>query len=73
MKKTFVLNEIDCPVCAGKLEDKIKKISGIDSANINYMLGQLVVEYSDDLDDKITTEILKTIKRFDSDIDVEIL
>ena len=73
MKKTFVLNEIDCPVCAGKLEDKIKKISGIDFAKINYVLGQLVVEYDEQKDEAITNDILKTVKKFDRSIEVEVL
>ena len=73
MRKTFVLNEIDCPVCAGKLEDKIKKINGIDFAKINYVLGQLVVEYAEQKDEAITNDILKTVKKFDRSIEVEVL
>ena len=32
MRKVFKLDEIDCAVCAGKLEDAIKKLDGVQDA-----------------------------------------
>lgn len=73
MKKTFILNEIDCAVCAGKLENKIKNLDGVKSANLNFLLGKLVVEISENDEEKIIKNILKTIKNFDRRIEIESL
>ncbi len=37
MRKVFKLDEIDCAVCAGKLEDAIKKLDGVEDAKINFL------------------------------------
>ena len=34
----YLFEGIDCIACASKLEDKIKKINGVNSININYFL-----------------------------------
>ena len=37
MKKKFKC-EIDCANCAAKMEEKIKKIDGIEDASVNFMM-----------------------------------
>ena len=37
MRKSFKLDEIDCAVCAGKLEDAIKKLDGVTDAKVNFL------------------------------------
>lgn len=71
MKKVFYLDGIDCVVCAGKLEEKIKKISGVNEANLNFLLGKLVVEIDENLEKEVENNILKTIKKFDKQISIE--
>lgn len=41
MKKTYVLDEIDCANCASKLENAISKIDGVNSASINFFAQKL--------------------------------
>ena len=48
MKMTFKFDGIDCAVCALKLEDKIKKVNGVNSCNINFLANRLDL----DLDNK---------------------
>lgn len=71
MKKVFSLSEIDCPVCAGKLEKKVSKIEGVLSCSINFIALKIVVEIEDKNEDKIVENIIKEIKKFDKDIIVE--
>ncbi len=71
MKKVYSLSEIDCVVCAGKLEDKIKKLDGVNSASLNFFAGKLVVEIDDNNAENISNNIIKTIKKFDRNIKVE--
>ena len=44
MRKVFKLDEIDCAVCAGKLEDAIKKLDGVQDAKINFLTQKLTLE-----------------------------
>ena len=68
MKKVFKLSEIDCPVCAGKLEKKIAKIDGVKECNINFLLLKLIVEIDEKNEENIVKEIEKVVKKFDSNI-----
>ena len=43
MKKTFELEELDCAHCAAKMEDAIRKIDGVISANISFMSQKLTL------------------------------
>lgn len=43
MRKVFKLDEIDCAVCAGKLEDAIKKLDGVEDAKINFLTQKLTL------------------------------
>ena len=36
MIKTFRLSEVDCPVCAGKMQDLIAAIDGVKMARIDF-------------------------------------
>ena len=44
MKYRFNIINIDCPTCAGKVQELIEKAEGIDSAKINFLTEKLTVE-----------------------------
>ena len=37
MKKKFKLEDLDCANCAAKMEEAIKKIEGVNDANVSFM------------------------------------
>ena len=37
MKKKFKLEDLDCANCAAKMEEAIKKIPGVNDANVSFM------------------------------------
>lgn len=70
MKKTFKI-DVDCPNCAIKMEDAVKKTNGVKSAIINYMTQKLIVEIDDtDNFSLIMKNILKNCKKVDSDCEI---
>lgn len=70
MKKTFKI-EIDCPNCAIKMEDSIKKTDGVKNAIVNYMTQKLIVETDDDINISVLmNNILKKCKKVDSDCEI---
>lgn len=58
MKKTFQLSELDCAVCAGKVENAIRKVPGVISANVNFVTQKLTLE----ADDAQFEEVLARVK-----------
>ena len=41
MKKKFKLQDLDCANCAAKMEDAIKKIPGVNDANVSFMIQKM--------------------------------
>lgn len=67
MKKTFELEELDCAHCAAKMEDAIKKIDGVISANISFMTQKLTLEAADEDFDKVLKAAQKAIRKIEPD------
>src|SRR5476649_2177729 len=44
IKKEFILEGLDCANCAAKIEEKVGKIKGIYSANVNFLTKTLTLE-----------------------------
>ena len=67
MKKTYELEELDCAHCAAKMEDAIRKIDGVISANISFMTQKLTLEAADEDFDKVLKAAQKAIKKIEPD------
>ena len=67
MKKTFNLEELDCALCAAKMEDAIRKIDGVITANISFMTQKLTLEAADEDFDKVLKAAAKAIKKIEPD------
>ena len=48
MKKKFKMMNLDCANCAAKMEEGIKKISGVSDATVSFMTQKLTLEIEDD-------------------------
>ena len=44
MKKTWMIEDLDCAHCAMKMEGAIRRIPGVESASVNYLSARLTVE-----------------------------
>lgn len=49
MKKTYKI-EVDCAVCAGKMEEAVKKLEGVKDATVSFMTQKMKVEFEDGAD-----------------------
>lgn len=63
MKKKFKLSDIDCASCAVKMEDAIRKIPGVEDANIGFMTQKLTLECDEKDMDRIIGEAQKAIDK----------
>ena len=71
MKKKFKC-EIDCANCAAKMEEKIKKIDGIEDASVNFMMQKLMIQAADEVFDDVVQEAVKICKKIEPDCEVDI-
>ena len=67
MKKTFRLEELDCAHCAARMEEKIKKLDGVISAEVNFLTQQLVLEAEDVVFEKVLGEAAKICRKIEPD------
>lgn len=67
MKKTFRLEDLDCALCASKMEDAIKKIDGVSDATVSFMAQKMTVDADDARFDEIMKNIVKVCKKVEPD------
>ena len=70
MKKIFILEELDCAHCAGKIEAEVKEAAGVLSASLNFMAQKLVVEAEDSIAGNIEETVRKIVKKYEPDVTV---
>ncbi len=70
MKKVFKLQNLDCAVCAQKMEDGIKKIDGVNSCSVNFFTQKLVLDAVDDMFDDVLFKATKACKKIEPDCEI---
>ena len=71
MIKTFRLSEIDCPVCAGKVQDLIAAIDGVKMARVDFLALKLTIEAEEKDFPKIMKQAQKAARKIEPDCDIE--
>lgn len=62
MKKVYKI-EVDCPNCALKVEDAIKKLEGVQDASVNFMALKLSVDFCEGADEQKMQKIMKAAQK----------
>ena len=70
MKKKFKLQDLDCANCAAKMEDAIKKLDGVNDANVSFMTQKMTIDAEDDKFDDIMKEVVEICKKAEPDCDI---
>jgi len=65
MKKTYKLDNLDCANCARKMEDAIKKISGVNDAAVNFMAQKLTLDADGAKFEEILQAAVKVCKKIE--------
>ncbi len=67
MKRTYALDELDCANCGLKMEDAIRKIEGVKSVNISFMMQKITLEADDADFERVLKEAVKVCKKVEPD------
>ena len=67
MKKKFKLEDLDCANCAAKMEEAIKKIPGVNDANVSFMAQKITIYAEDEKFDEIMKEVAAVCAKVEPD------
>ena len=67
MKKSYRIQDLDCPHCATKIEDAIGKIAGVESARLSFLTQRLTISAAEDRFDAILREAVRIAKKIEPD------
>lgn len=71
MKKVYRLQNLDCAHCAGKMEKGIRKLSGVISAEVNFLSQKFVLEAEEADFADVYEEAVKVIHKYEPDVVVK--
>ena len=63
MIKTYILEDLDCAHCAGKIEESVAKLDGVKKSTCTLLTQKLVVDIEDDKAAGLTAEVKKIVKK----------
>ena len=58
MKKVLKI-EVDCAVCAGKIQEAVGKVEGVNSCTVNFMTQKMIIDIDDDKFDDVYKKAIK--------------
>ena len=72
MKKVIAMQDLDCANCAAKMEQAIRKIEGVQSCSINFMLQRMTLELNDANSEEIIKQVKAAVKKVEPDCRLKI-
>jgi len=63
VRKTFMMEDLDCAHCASKMEDAIGKLEGVSQVTINFFAQKLIIEADEERFDDIMKEAQRIVKK----------
>lgn len=70
MKKTFILEDLDCAHCATLIEEAVGKVEGVEKSTLTFLTQKLIVEIEESKEKAIIKEIKKIVKKLEPDVEV---
>ncbi len=67
MKKTFILENLDCANCAAKLERSLNKMEGVEAV-VTFMTKKMVLEAEENRMEEAVSEAERIIKKLEPQV-----
>lgn len=68
MKKTVILEDLDCAHCAGKMETEVKALPGVENCSVNFLTQKMEIQAEDGAMDEILKQAKKIVKKIEPDV-----
>ena len=69
MKKVYKI-DVDCAVCANKIEEALKKMEGVNSVSVNFMTQKMIIDIDDQNFEETFLRAKKMAKKIEPDFRV---
>lgn len=66
MTRNFRLQNLDCANCAAKMERKLNKLEGVNSAVVNFMTQKLTIDLDESREQEIMEQVEKAMRSVES-------
>ncbi|WP_313073983.1 cation transporter [Lacrimispora sp.] len=73
MKRIVKLEGLCCANCAAKIEEGVKKLSGVESASLSFMTQRLTMEVEEDKSETIMEAARKLANKIEPEAEFKIL
>lgn len=70
MKKTYILEDLDCAHCAALIEEAVEKLEGVSESRVTLLTQKLVVDLEEGKEAGLLKEIKKIVKKYEPDVEV---
>ncbi len=70
MKKTYALENLDCANCARKMEEAIRRIDGVQDAQVNFLTQKMTVSAEEADFAAIMKQVVKVCRRVEPDCSI---
>ncbi len=71
MTKKFEIMNVDCANCAAKMEEGIKKLSGVRDARVNFLTQKLILDAETDDFDTLMRLVVEVCQNVDADFEIK--
>ena len=72
MIKIAKIEGIDCAHCAKRVEDTIRRIDGVNSVTVNFLLQKVRIDINDEGSNMIIKSIVDTVKKIDKNYELKL-
>ena len=70
MKKTYIIEGLDCANCAAKIEGMISKLDGVNSCTINFITGKIIIDADDEKFETVLKEAAHVCRKVERDAEI---
>lgn len=70
MNKAFRVKNLDCAVCAAKLEGHLAKIEGVNGVTVNFLYQKILLDYDETMKDEVFAEIKAVTARVEPEVKI---
>lgn len=70
MKKTYLLEDLDCAHCAEKIQEETSKLAGVIQCTVTFLTQKMVIEMEDGKEKEIEAAMKKIVKKLEPDVTV---
>ncbi len=69
MKKTIILEELECAHCAAKMEKAVGDLDGVENCSVNFLTQKMEITAADEVMAGILIEAQKIVKKIEPDVE----